>query len=132
MSWPVPDSVVNFLREKTEEYRLDKTGSINTVITQVEDDSGGYTSVASNPIQFPMGLATGIKGQQQLEQRLQDRIGNKPYFVILAPIEIDIQLESIITEVSTNRQFHVLAIENRGITLQLLQRVIVIEETPTA
>ena len=126
MSFPVPDNLVAFARSKMEEYRLDRLGSVGTV-TSSEDDSGGYTESTADEITFMMGLATGLKGQQQLEQRLLDRIGNKPYFIILAPIEVDIQLNQIITEVVSGRKFNVLAIENKGITLQLLQRIACVE-----
>lgn len=128
MSWSdlVPTDVLNAVRTKTKEYRLNTTGFVKTK-TRVKDASGGYTYTDGASTNFNMGIAAGIKGQQQLEQRLADRIGNKPYFVILAPLEVDIQLEHIIQETPTGRMFRVLAIENKGITLELLQRVIVIE-----
>ncbi len=128
MSWSdlVPTDVLNAVRTKTQEYRLNTTGFVKTK-TRVKDASGGYTYTDGASTNFNMGIATGIKGQQQLEQRLSDRIGNKPYFVILVPLEVDIQLEHIIQETPTGRMFRVLAIENKGITLELLQRVIVIE-----
>lgn len=128
MSWSdlVPTDVLNAVRTKTEEYRLNTQGFIKTQ-TRVKDASGGYTYTSGASTTFDMGIATGLKGQQQLEQRLSDRIGNKPFFVIIAPIDIDIQLEHVIEEVGTGRLFRVLAIENKGITLELLQRISVIE-----
>lgn len=126
MVWPTVREPHEVLVELTESYRLDKTGSVRS-ITRVDDASGGYTETLGATTTFPMGLATGIKGQQALQQRLVDRIGNKPYFIIVCPVEVDIQLEQVITEVETGRTFNVLGIENEGISLQLLQRLAVIE-----
>lgn len=126
MSFLIPDSIINANRHMVEKYRLDTQGVVSA-ITEVPDGSGGYTTTLGTQYTFNMGIATGAKGQSQLEQRLLDRIGNRPYFVLLIPLEVDIQLEYEVTEVGTNRKFHVLAIENDGITLQLLQRVVAVE-----
>ncbi len=127
MSFAIPEGVLQTTRNLMEQYRFDTEGSV-AERTLVPDDSGGYTYTDTASITFPMGIATGLKGQQQLEQRLLDRIGNKPYFIIVTAIDVDIQLEDVIVETGTNRRFRVLAIENKGITLQMVQRVNCIEE----
>jgi hypothetical protein len=122
----VPDAILDGSRAMAAR-RFDKTGQIiPTILTP--DSSGGHVASDGLPINFAFGLAQGNLNSAALEQRLLDRIANRPYFVVVCEhgltIHEDDEIQMLTPEI---RRFSVLGIVNAGVTYETVRRVVVVE-----
>lgn len=108
--------------------RFDRVGVVVTY-GQTEDDSGGYTEGVTGETPILFQLSPGNANNEQLQQRLLDRIGNNQFYFLITENDFPVGDNDEIHQTSPDdRWFRVLGNVNQGTSYQAVQRLVVVEK----
>lgn len=108
--------------------RFDRVGEV-VVYGQTPDDSGGYTEAVVSSVPVLFQLSPGNASNEQLQQRLLDRIGNNQFYFLITEHDFPIGDDAEIHQTSPDdRWFRVLGNVNQGTSYQAVQRLVVVEK----
>lgn len=122
----IPADVLSANRAELAVRVLDRDALVSREI-RTKDDSGGQTVTYGPQRATRMGRAQGIGGQQELQQKILDKIGNRTFFVLTFPATFAIDEDDIVEQITpAYEKFRVVAIQNRDVTYEMIRRVIVV------